>query len=134
MGQGEKLRNDAAVAFAELNSRFAEEFGRDICLSDGYRTLSSQYATKRSRGYLAATPGTSVHGWGLAIDLCRIDARGPGKAWLEEHGEMWGWVNPGWAKTSKYEPWHFEYKPGTDELGVYDSGYWSNSDAYRSSD
>lgn len=134
VGQGEELRNDAAVAFAELNNRFSQEFGRDICLSDGYRTLSSQYATKRSRGFLAATPGTSVHGWGLAIDLCSSDARGPAKAWLEENGTTWGWVNPSWAKTSKYEPWHFEYEPGTDELGVYESAYWSNAGAYRSSD
>ena len=131
---GEELRNDAAVAFAELNFRFEQEFGRDICISDGYRTLSSQYATKRSRGYLAATPGTSVHGWGLAIDLCAGDARGATKAWLEENGETWGWVNPSWAKSSKWEPWHFEYEPGTDELGVYGASYWSNTGAYRSSD
>ncbi len=134
VGQGEKLRNDAAVAFAELNHRFSQEFGRDICLIDSYRTLSNQYATKRSRGHFAATPGTSVHGWGLAIDLCNIDARGPGKAWLEEHGATWGWVNPSWAKTSKYEPWHFEYEPGTDDLGVYGSDYWADTDAFRSSD
>ncbi|MFW2513153.1 M15 family metallopeptidase [Demequina sp. SO4-13] len=134
VGQGEQLRNDAAVAFAELNNRFSQEFGRDICLIDGYRTLSSQYATKRSRGFLAATPGTSVHGWGLAIDLCSGDASGAPKAWLEENGALWGWVNPSWAKSSKWEPWHFEYEPGTDELGVYGSSYWSSADAYRSSD
>ena len=133
IGNGKKLRNDAAVAFAELNFRFKEKFGEDICVSDGYRTLSGQVATKRSRGYLAATPGFSVHGWGLAIDLCGGHSRGAPKAWLEEQGATWGWVNPSWAKSSKWEPWHFEYLPGTDELGVYGSDYWSNRDAYRSS-
>ncbi len=131
----EQLRNDAAVAYAELNSRFKDEFGRDICLVDSYRSLSSQYAIKGSRGFFAATPGTSVHGWGLAIDLCSSDSRGPTKAWLEEHGGTWGWVNPSWAKGRKYEPWHFEYEPGTDHLGIYrsGSGYWKNTDAFRSS-
>ncbi|WP_084105827.1 D-alanyl-D-alanine carboxypeptidase family protein [Demequina sp. NBRC 110056] len=133
IGGGEQLRNDAAVAFAELNARFKEEFGRDICLSDTYRTLSGQYATKASQGWLAATPGKSVHGWGLAIDLCRTDARGAAKAWLEENGRTWGWVNPGWAKSSKWEPWHWEYLPGTDAMGIYESGYWGAGDVYRSS-
>ena len=133
IGNGEQLRSDAAVAFAELNFRFKEKFGEDICVGDSYRTLSGQYATKRSRGYLAATPGYSVHGWGLAIDLCGGHSRGAPKAWLEEQGATWGWVNPSWAKTSKFEPWHFEYQPGTDEMGVYESGYWSQADAYRSS-
>ena len=132
LGGGESLRNDAAVAFAELNHRFKQEFGRDICLSDSYRTLSGQYATKASQGWLAATPGKSVHGWGLAIDLCRSDARGAPKAWLEENGRTWGWINPGWAKSSKWEPWHWEYEPGTDEIGVYGSSYWSAGDVYRS--
>jgi len=133
IGGGETLRNDAAVAFAELNHRFKQEFGRDICLSDSYRTLSGQYATKASQGWLAATPGKSVHGWGLAIDLCRSDASGYTKSWLEENGRTWGWVNPGWAKSSKWEPWHWEYLPGTDALGVYSAGYWSTGDVYRSS-
>lgn len=132
IGGGEQLRNDAAVAFAELNHRFKLEFGRDICLSDTYRTLSGQYATKARQGWLAATPGKSVHGWGLAIDLCRSDARGATKSWLEENGRMWGWINPGWAKSSKWEPWHWEYLPGTNEIGVYESSYWAAGDVYRS--
>ena len=131
IGGGEKLRNDAATAFAELNFRFREEFGRDICLTDSYHTLSNQYATKRRAGFMAATPGTSVHGWGLAIDLCSSDARGSAKAWLEENGATWGWVNPSWAKSRKWEPWHFEYEPGTDELGIYTGSYVAS--AYRSS-
>ncbi|MFV0634129.1 M15 family metallopeptidase [Demequina sp.] len=134
LGNGSQLRNDAAVAFAEMNAAYEDEFGREICLSDSYRTLQGQVQTKASRGYLAATPGTSVHGWGLAIDLCRADSRGASKAWLEEYGRMWGWVNPGWAKSSKWEPWHWEYEPGTDEIGVYESAYWNVGDIYRSSE
>ncbi|WP_062078134.1 M15 family metallopeptidase [Demequina globuliformis] len=123
---GIQLRNDAAVALAELNAAFKLEFGRDLCLGSGYRTLSQQYSTKASRGFMAATPGKSVHGWGLAIDLCGSDDTGYSKAWLEANGRTWGWVNPSWAKSSKWEPWHWEYEPGTDDLGVYGANYWSS--------
>ncbi|MDE0573849.1 M15 family metallopeptidase [Demequina sp. B12] len=129
---GVSLRNDAAVALAELNEAFKLEFGRDLCVGNGYRTLSAQYATKASRGFLAAAPGKSVHGWGLALDLCGSDDTGYAKAWLEANGRKWGWVNPSWAKSSKWEPWHWEYEPGTDEIGVYGSGYWSQNDPYFS--
>ncbi|WP_284328648.1 M15 family metallopeptidase [Demequina litorisediminis] len=108
-----------------LNEQFKAAFGRDLCVGNGYRTLAAQYATKRSQGYLAATPGTSVHGWGLAIDLCGSDDTGSAKRWLEANGPIWGWENPSWAKSSKWEPWHWEYVPGTDDLGVYESSYWS---------
>lgn len=129
---GEQLRADAAVALAELNHRFSLKFGRDLCIGEGYRNLSKQYAIKQSRGYLAATPGTSVHGWGLAFDLCGGDDSGAAKAWLEANGPAWGWVNPAWAKASKWEPWHWEYVPGTDDLNVYGSGSWT-SDGSNSS-
>lgn len=117
---GEQLRGDAAVALAALNEHYKSEFGHDLCLSDSYRTLSSQYATKRSRGYLAATPGTSMHGWGLAVDLCSESARGATKAWLDENAAIYGWGNPTWARGSKYEPWHWEFIEGAAKY--YDYG------------
>jgi D-alanyl-D-alanine carboxypeptidase len=118
---GEQLRGDAAVALSALNDHYKSEFGHDLCLSDSYRSLSSQYATKRSRGYLAATPGTSMHGWGLAVDLCSDSARGATKAWLDENAEIYGWGNPSWARSSKYEPWHWEFTSGA--ANYYDYGY-----------
>lgn len=121
-GTGEQLRPDAAIAFAELNERFRTEFGTDLCLADTYRTIAEQYATKATRGYLAATPGTSMHGLGLAIDLCRTHASGRYFQWLSEHAGTFGYWNPDWAKTTKYEPWHWEYKPGASEY----QSYWGN--------
>lgn len=118
---GEKLRGDAAVAFSALNEHYKSEFGHDICLSDTYRSLSRQYATKRARGYLAATPGTSMHGWGLAVDLCRESSSGVSRTWLNKNAAIYGWWNPTWAKTSKYEPWHWEYKAGA---GKYYNDTW----------
>ncbi|WP_228375087.1 M15 family metallopeptidase [Demequina iriomotensis] len=106
---GESLRPDAALAFAALNERFKTEFGVDICISDTYRDLAGQYATKASRGYLAAAPGTSMHGLGLAVDLCRSHASGVYYSWFARNAATYGFWNPDWAKTSKYEPWHWEY-------------------------
>jgi len=110
---GEKLRGDAAIALAAMSDHFESEFGVELCLSDSYRSLSQQYAIKRSKGYLAATPGTSMHGWGLAVDLCRGQLVGEMGNWLDENADIYGWWNPLWAKTSKYEPWHWEYRDGS---------------------
>ncbi|WP_236623372.1 M15 family metallopeptidase [Demequina mangrovi] len=107
---GESMRPDAALALAALNERFRAQFGTDICIADTYRDIYSQYATKASRGYLAATPGTSMHGLGLAVDLCRSHASGVYFSWLSINAGNYGFMNPDWAKTSKYEPWHWEYQ------------------------
>lgn len=130
---GIQLRADAAVAFAELDHRFKAKFGRNMCVLEGYRSLSKQYETKRRRGFLAATPGTSVHGWGLAFDLCGGDDRGATKQWLEDNGSAWGWVNPLWAKTRKFEPWHYEYLPGTDAMDHYGTSNWQSDGGGSSS-
>ncbi len=62
---------------------------------------------------LAAVPGTSNHGWGVALDLCdgveRFDT--PAHRWLQENAAAFGWFHPAWAQQggSKPEPWHWEY-------------------------
>lgn len=107
--KGESLQPEAAVAFTVMNEFFRTVFGRNICLDDSYRSLSEQYGTRATRGYLAATPGTSMHGWGIAIDICKSDLTGAAGKWIKENAGLYGWENPYWAKTSKYEPWHYEY-------------------------
>ena len=129
---GQQLRADAAVALAELNYRYKLEFGRSLCITSSYRTIGEQYAIKRQKGYLAATPGKSFHGWGLAIDLCNGDYRGASKEWLTANGTAYGWINPDWAKTRIYEPWHWEYLPGTRDYDPYGNG--GGSDGTRESD
>jgi len=54
---------------------------------------------------LAAYPGTSNHGWGLAIDLAEEWMRG----WIDDHGRKFGW-----AKTEAFsEWWHVNFIPGS---------------------
>jgi D-alanyl-D-alanine carboxypeptidase len=108
---GPSIRADAAVALARLNQQYRAVFGEDMCITDGYRSYSQQVATKAAKGYLAATPGTSNHGWGLAVDLCPETYSGDRWSWLAAHGPAYGWDNPDWARAggSKYEPWHWEF-------------------------
>lgn len=116
------LRGDAAVALAELNLNYRAEFGRDLCITDSYRSLGAQRQLAYRKPGLAATPGTSNHGWGLAIDLCPSETNNGGvMRWLEENGRTYGWANPGWAQrggSGAYEPWHWEYVPGTRAMGT----------------
>jgi zinc D-Ala-D-Ala carboxypeptidase len=116
------LRGDAAVAISELNLAYRASFGRDLCLTDSYRPLSVQRRLAVTKPGLAAAPGRSNHGWGLAVDLCNVETDNPAAfAWLRENGPTYGWDNPQWARrggVGPYEPWHWEYLPGTSGLGT----------------
>jgi hypothetical protein len=70
-----------------------------------YRTRAEQEALYKlyleGRGNLAAIPGTSNHGWGLAVDLAEPWMR----TWIDEHGAPFGW-----RKTeAPSEWWHVNY-------------------------
>lgn len=110
---GEHLRADAAVAFAKLNVAYAKHFGESICVTDSYRSLSVQQKLYSRKPGLAAVPGTSNHGLGLAVDLCGgLNAYGTQQfLWMKKHARQYGWVHPDWAAAwgSRPEPWHWEY-------------------------
>ncbi|HEY3671916.1 MAG TPA: M15 family metallopeptidase [Acidimicrobiia bacterium] len=63
----------------------------------------------------AAVPGTSVHGWGRAVDFQDGDGKltfnSIGYLWLEANAWRWGFVHPDWAQPwgSSPEPWHWEH-------------------------
>jgi hypothetical protein len=104
-----RLRADAAVAIAKLNVAYRQRFGKNLCITDTYRTLASQYRVKALKGGLAAAPGTSNHGWGVAIDFCGgIESSGSAThQWMKANAPAYGWHNPNWA--IGWEPWHWEY-------------------------
>ena len=64
------LRCDAAQSFQAMAAEFAAAFGRAVCVTDSYRTFDEQVRLYGVKPALAAVPGTSNHGWGLAVDLC----------------------------------------------------------------
>ncbi|MEV4461187.1 D-alanyl-D-alanine carboxypeptidase family protein [Microbispora sp. NPDC049633] len=110
---GETLRADAAIAFADLNIAYKKRFGTSMCISDSYRSLSEQQSVYYRRPGFAATPGKSNHGLGLAVDLCGgvQNFRSAQFNWLEANGKRFGWFHPDWAYSSPFEPWHWEYDP-----------------------
>ena len=110
---GQVLRADAAASFNALSRKYAETFRAPICVTDSYRSYASQVAVRAAKPTLAAVPGTSNHGWGVAVDLCDgVQVFGsPQHEWLKQHAMAYGWFHPSWAQPggSKPEPWHWEY-------------------------
>ncbi|PIE27409.1 MAG: hypothetical protein CSA58_04465 [Micrococcales bacterium] len=110
---GEHLRADAAYAFNMMSMEYARTFGQPICVTDSYRPLAEQVAVKIAKPYLAAKPGTSNHGWGIAVDLCGgINRFGtPQHVWMQNNAGKFAFHHPSWAQAggSKPEAWHWEF-------------------------
>ena len=103
----EKLWAPAAESLTRLVSD-AKAQGVTIGITDSYRSYTEQVDVARrkglySQGGLAAKPGTSEHGWGMATDL---DLNGKAQAWMRANGDKYGFV-----ENVPREPWHWAYKP-----------------------
>ena len=118
------LRADAAAALVDLNTAYRAEFGVDIQVNDAYRDYDGQVAARdewcnRGRCDRAAVPGTSNHGWALAVDLGgRINSwTSDEHQWMVEHAGEYGFINPDWAAPDQAdEPWHWDFW-GRDSAG-----------------
>ncbi|MCA1720023.1 MAG: M15 family metallopeptidase [Actinobacteria bacterium] len=110
---GQQLAAQAAAAFDRLSERHRADLGRPLCVTDSYRDYAGQVAVFASKPSLAATPGRSQHGWGLAVDLCGgVERFGtPESAWMAANASFYGFVHPAWAEPggSRPEPWHWEF-------------------------
>lgn len=127
---GHELEVHACNKLMELNVKYKEKFGKDIPIGGANRSFNTQnsifdwpYYDKNGKGrkkgtnggVAAAKPGTSQHGWGLAIDTSNLGDKGSPKFdWMDANAPKYGWVNPGWAKKggAGHEPWHWEYIGG----------------------
>lgn len=116
-----KAQPKAAAAFDRLDAAFYKKFGKHIYITDSYRSYEEQVALKAVKGPYAATPGTSNHGWGLALDLgSNINvATSAEHKWMDSAAKTFGWVNPWWAQDAnpangQFEPWHWEYDAAKD--------------------
>lgn len=106
-GSTERMWAPAAEQLNKMISA-AKAQGVTIGVTDGYRSYESQVRVAAekglySQGGLAAQPGTSEHGWGLAADL-KLDATA--QAWMRQHGSEYGFV-----ENVPREPWHWEFVP-----------------------
>ncbi|ROS25926.1 D-alanyl-D-alanine carboxypeptidase family protein [Cellulomonas sp. PhB150] len=108
-----ELRCDAAEDIEKLDTAYRKAFGTDLSVTDSYRSYAGQVACRIHKGYLCATPGTSNHGTGIALDLGGgIQTFGSVQhQWMVDHAAEYGWVHPSWAEpgSSKPEAWHWEY-------------------------
>ncbi|MEU4194420.1 peptidoglycan DD-metalloendopeptidase family protein [Kribbella sp. NPDC026611] len=115
---GHMLRCDASAAYQQLSAAYRSQFGKSLCITDSYRSYASQVDLYQRKPSLAALPGTSNHGWGVAVDLCGgVDKYGTAQyQWMKSHAGHFGWVHPAWADQggSREEPWHWEFgKPAS---------------------
>lgn len=111
---GKLLRSDAARAFTDMDANNLRARGRHIYVDDAYRPLGhpgdlsrglwSQWAAWErymGGGNLAARPGTSNHGWGIAIDagasIGDIAADHNQHGWDHSHSD------------APSEPWHHRW-------------------------
>lgn len=95
----------AAAAFKQMRADAAAA-GVTFGVTDSYRSYDQQVDLARrkglySQGGLAATPGTSNHGWGLSLDL---DLNPKAQAWMRANGERYGFV-----EDVPREPWHWTF-------------------------
>lgn len=130
------LQGDAAYLMAEASDALdlmiaafnvATFTGKQkLTFTDGYRSLQRQQALFDKYGSgRAAKPGTSNHGWGIAIDMfwgVRTDMfkdskkrasgyKHPNYKWFLENGWKYGWINPYKLRDNSGtdEWWHWEY-------------------------
>lgn len=106
IGGGHSLAGPAAPAFERMAAAAARD-GVSLGVNDSYRSFEEQAALARSKGLysqggLAATPGTSQHGWGLAVDL---DLDPKAQAWMRTHGPTFGF-----HEDVPREPWHWTFQ------------------------
>lgn len=104
---GHRLWAPAADSFERLLAA-AEAAGVAIGITDSYRPYDVQVDVVRrkglySEGGLGAAPGTSPHGWGMAVDL---DLNAKAQAWMRANGPRFGF-----HEDTPREPWHWGFKP-----------------------
>jgi LAS superfamily LD-carboxypeptidase LdcB len=114
-------------------SGFKGNAGNYAYINSAFRTYEVQERLKKEKGDNAATPGTSRHGWGIAIDFQFFRKNGEiihnyvnkipnvvegydfsineSIVWLLENSYTYGWIIPEELRddTGTEEFWHFEY-------------------------
>jgi hypothetical protein len=106
------VRADVLPGLIKLDTAYHEAFGEHLTINSSYRTYESQKELYDPSSPIAAPPGCSNHGLGLAVDI------GGGVEtfdteqynWLKQHAETYGWTHPEFAEPNGRvpEPWHWE--------------------------
>lgn len=117
---GGRLRKDAAASWLRMRQAIGKSRGVWICPTSrrtAYRPFADQNyfwnLYQSGRGALAARPGTSNHGWGIAVDLPTPAMQAAVRAMGGEYG--WGIKGGGSWTDAPSEAWHTTYNPGYDK-------------------
>jgi hypothetical protein len=131
---------DAEEGYRSLNEAFKKDFGVDLLVTDHYRSYEAQVQANKAKPTMTAVPGTSNHGWGLALDFDTSDQSYKKKGavgeiansfgsgfdsafyrWMTQNAPIYGFENPYWAlqNNGREEPWHWEW---TKELVITPTG------------
>lgn len=124
-GLGHELHPEAAVQLTGLDQAFFQAFGKHITISEAFRDLPTQVyfwnLYQLGQGNVAAYPGNSSHGEGVAIDInswVYLNSTGSAEhQWLRANGPRYGWSWDAVGRPSG-EPWHWNYLFGTRQIVV----------------
>jgi len=113
---GGRLEKAAAASWLRLRARVGKANRLWICPTSSrtaYRTLDEQQyfwdLYQSGKGNLAARPGTSNHGWGLAVDVATTAMAEAINRLGAEHGWQKHWSD------APSEWWHFKYAAEHDQ-------------------
>jgi D-alanyl-D-alanine carboxypeptidase len=114
---GGRLRADAAAAWLAMRRHIGKEKNVWVCPTSprtSYRSFADQQyfwnLYRSGRGALAATPGSSNHGWGIAVDMPAAAMQAEVRACGHQFG--WGIRGGKLASDAPSEAWHCTYHPG----------------------
>ena len=109
---GHFVRTDVLDELVALDAAYSEAFGEHLTINSSYRTYASQASLYDPSSPIAAPPGCSNHGLGLAVDI------GGGVEtfdtapydWLKANAQAYGWIHPAFAEPNGRvpEPWHWQ--------------------------
>lgn len=119
-GLGHELHPEAAGQLTALDAAFFAVFGKHITISEAFRDLPTQVyfwnLYQLGQGNVAAYPGSSSHGEGVAIDInswVYLNSTGSAEhQWLRANAPSYGWSWDAVGRPSG-EPWHWNYLFGT---------------------
>lgn len=110
---GGQLTKSAAAGYNAMNVESRKRYGvelRPTGSMSSYRTYAQQQYLYNlylsGKGNLAAVPGTSNHGWGVAVDFATPQMR----SIVDAIGAKYGW-SKSWSDAPS-EWWHIRYEAG----------------------
>ena len=105
---GGRLWPEAALTWNAMRAQFIADGGNGDEFRPGGTESSARSVTQQRHFWAhqpppAAVPGTSNHGWGIAVDIPSARAQ----AWILRNGQRYGWSHDEGARVG--EIWHYRY-------------------------